>query len=174
MKLCMNRLWKNKLSKPFKKLINIKIDTMKKLLLVPIIAMIVSCNCKKATVAEENKMSKGPLFEVLTESAYQGRENETFEIITDDASLKNLYKSINNENVPTIDFKNNRVVALFLGQKGNGGHAIKVKNVTERENKIFVDIERTGPKPGENATMAITNPYTIVKISSNKEIVINK
>lgn len=147
---------------------------MKKLLLVPIIAIIVSCNCKKSTVTEENKTHKKPLFEVLSESAYQGRDNETFEIIKDNASLKELYKSINNENVPTIDFENNRVVALFLGQRSSGGYAIKVKNITEKENKIFVDIERIAPKPGENATMAITNPYSIVKINSNKEIVINK
>ncbi|WP_026705572.1 protease complex subunit PrcB family protein [Flavobacterium soli] len=147
---------------------------MKKLLLVPIIAIIVSCNCKKTTVTEENKKHKEPLFEVLSESAYQGRDNETFEIIKDNASLKELYKSINNENVPTIDFTNNRVIALFLGQRSSGGHAIKVKNITEKENKIFVDIERIAPKPGENATMAMTNPYSIVKINSNKEIVINK
>jgi len=147
---------------------------MKKLLMIPIIAMIVSCNCKKATVGEEKGSSKQPMFEVLSESAYQGREEESSEIVKDNAGLKALYQSVNIESVPTIDFAQHRVLALFLGQRSSGGHAIKVKNVTEKDNKVYVEVEKLGPKPGENATMAITNPYTIVKINSNKEIVINK
>ena len=147
---------------------------MKKLFIVPIIAMIVSCNCKKATVAGENTAdsAKQPLFEVLSESAYQGRETESFEVIKDVASLNALYQSVNLENTPKIDFKNERVVAVFLGQKNTGGHAIKVKNATEKDNKIYLEIEKSSPKSGENATMAITNPYTIVKVNSVKEIVL--
>ncbi|MDR6967129.1 hypothetical protein J2X31_001136 [Flavobacterium arsenatis] len=146
---------------------------MKKLFIVPIIAMIVSCNCKKATVAGENNTdsAKQPLFEVLSESAYQGRETESFEVIKDGASLNALYQSINNENVPEIDFSKQRVVALFLGQRNSGGYAIKVKNVTEKDNKIYVEVEKTSPKAGENATMAITNPYSIAKINSAKEVI---
>jgi len=147
---------------------------MKKLFIVPIIAMIVSCNCKKATVAGENTAdsAKQPLFEVLSESAYQGRETESYEVIKDVASLNALYQSVNLENTPKIDFKNERVVAVFLGQKNTGGHAIKVKNATEKDNKIYLEIEKSSPKSGENATMAITNPYTIVKVNSVKEIVL--
>lgn len=147
---------------------------MKKLFIVPIIAMIVSCNCKKAAVADENTTdsAKQPLFEVLSESAYQGRETESFEVIKDVASLNALYQSVNLENIPKIDFKNERVVAVFLGQKNTGGYAIKVKNATEKDNKIYLEIEKSGPKSGENATMAITNPYTIVKVNSAKEIVL--
>jgi len=147
---------------------------MKKLLIIPIIAMMASCNCKKEAAGEEKGSSRQPTFEVLSESAYQGRENESFEIVKDKATLEALYQSVNIENVPVIDFTQQRVVALFLGQKNSGGHAIKVKNVTEKDNKVYVEVEKLGPKPGENATMAITNPYTIVKINSNKEIVVNK
>lgn len=147
---------------------------MKKLFIIPIIALMVSCNCKKATVAGENTTdsAKQPLFEVLSESAYQGRETESFEVIKDAASLNALYQSVNLENVPKIDFKNERVVAVFLGQKNTGGYAIKVKNATEKDSKIYLEIEKSGPKSGENATMAITNPYTIVKVNSSKEIVL--
>lgn len=136
--------------------------------------LIVSCNCKKNTVGVEENASKQLLFEVLNESAYQGRENESSEIIKDNGNLKALYQSINIENVPIVDFTKQRVVALFLGQRNSGGYAIKVKNVTEKNGKIYIDVEKLGPKPGENVTMAMTNPYTIVKINSTKEIVINK
>ena len=144
---------------------------MKKLLIVPFIVMIVSCNCKKETVAKESSSSKQPLFEVLSESQYQRKEQESFEVIKDDASLKALYQSINSQSVPKIDFKTQRVVAVFLGQRNSGGYAIKIKNVTEKDNKIYVETEKISPKSGENATMAITNPYSIAKINSTKEIV---
>ena len=144
---------------------------MKKLLIVPFIVMIVSCNCKKETVAKESSSSKQPLFEVLSESQYQGKEQESFEVIRDVASFKSLYQSINNEDLPKIDFTKQSVVALFLGQRNSGGYAIKIKNVTEKDGKIYVEVEKLSPQPGEGVTMAITNPYSIVKINSTKEIV---
>lgn len=144
---------------------------MKKLFIFPMIVMLISCNCKKATVAEDDSMSKAPLFEILGESQYQGREEEAFEVIKDEASLKTLYQSINNEDLPKIDFTKQRVVAVFLGQRNSGGYAIKIKNVTEKANKIYVEIEKISPKPGEGVTMAITNPYSVAKINSSKEVV---
>lgn len=144
---------------------------MKKIFIVPLIAMLVSCNCKKVTVSEESSSSTQSLFEVLSESQYQGREEEAFEVVKEEASLIALYQSINNEDVPKIDFTKQRVVAVFLGQRNSGGYAIKIKNVTEKGDKIYVEIEKISPKPGENATMAITNPYSIAKINSVKEIV---
>ncbi|MFY0483754.1 protease complex subunit PrcB family protein [Flavobacterium sp. PLA-1-15] len=146
---------------------------MKKLLIIPVITLLISCNCKKAAVAEGNDKLKQQMFEVLAESQYQGKEEASYEVIKDEASLKALYQSINNEDVPKIDFKNQRVVALFLGQKNSGGHAITIKNVTEKDGKISVEVQKTSPKPGENATMAMTNPYCIAKINSTKEIVFN-
>ena len=144
---------------------------MKKLFIIPIIIMLVSCNCKKATVEEDNTKSRQPLFEALSESQYQGREEEAFEVINDDTSLKALYQSINNEDIPKIDFAKQRVVAVFLGQRNSGGYAIKIKNVTEKDNKVYIEVEKINPQPGQNATMAITNPYSIAKINSTKEII---
>lgn len=133
--------------------------------------MIVSCNCKKVTVTEENTMSKKTSFEVLSESAYQGKEEEAFEIIKDDAALKELYQSINNESIPRIDFTKETVVAAFLGQKNSGGYAIKIKNVIEKDDKIYIEVEKISPQPGQGVTMAMTNPYSIVKINSTKTII---
>ena len=135
------------------------------------IILLVSCNCKKATAEEGDTKSRQPLFEVVSESQYQGREEEAFEVIKDNASLQALYQSINNEDVPKIDFAKQRVVAVFLGQRNSGGYAIKIKNVTEKDNKVYVELEKASPKTGENVTMAITNPYSIAKINSTKEII---
>jgi len=149
---------------------------MKKILLIPFAIMLFSCNSTKKTVEESNnnssevkKTSTMNLYEVLTQSAYQGKEEKSYEVIKDKTSLQNLYALVNDTEVPKVDFSKSRIVALFLGQRNSGGYEIKVKHVEEKAGKIVVTVEET--KPEEMATMAITNPYTIVKINSTKEII---
>jgi len=148
---------------------------MKKIILVPFAILLFSCNGTKSTsdatrpVTETRQSQK--LYTVLSESDYQGKDAKSFEIIKDNESLKQLYQSVNDEQIPRIDFTKERIVALFLGQKSSGGYSIKVKDVFEKGGKIYVSIQETAPKAGENATMAMTSPYTIIKINSTKEIV---
>ena len=125
-----------------------------------------SCGASSTKTSAANS-----LYEVLTQSAYQGKENKSYEVIKDNASLEKLYAAINDPQIPKVDFSKSRIVALFLGQRTSGGYAIKVKNVSEKGNKIYVTVEETKPKPGDMVTMAITNPFTIVKINSTKEII---
>ena len=139
---------------------------MKKLILLPFIILAISCNCKKDVVYVQKT---GDFFEVLKEESYQGKEQKSYDVIKNEASLKALYQSINDENIPKIDFSKQRVVALFLGQRNSGGFAIKVKEVSEKNNKTYITVDET--KPEGMATMAITNPYTIVKINSTNEII---
>lgn len=144
---------------------------MKKLLLVPFVVVLFSCNSTKNSVVTENKKEQSNLYEILNESEYQGKDTKSFEIIKDNAGLTKLYESVNDPQIPKVDFTKSRIVALFLGQKNSGGYSIKVKDVTESNNIITVKIIESSPKPGENATMALTNPFTILKINSTKEII---
>lgn len=151
---------------------------MNKIILVPFAMLLFSCNGSKSTadsskrpVTETRQSQK--LYTVLSESDYQGKDTKSYEIIKDNESLMKLYQSVNDEQIPRIDFTKERIVALFLGQKNSGGYSIKVKDVVEKGGKIYVSVQETAPKAGENATMAMTNPYTIVKINSTKEIVFN-
>lgn len=148
---------------------------MKKIFLIPLAFLIFSCDASKKTTESKNnsstevKKSGANLHEVLTQSAYQGKEEKSYEVIKDKTSLQNLYALVNDTEVPKVDFSKSRIVALFLGQRNSGGYEIKVKNVEEKEGKILVTVEEI--KPEGMATMAITNPFTIVKINSTKEIV---
>lgn len=141
---------------------------MKKLILMPFVFMLFCCSSTKK--ADVKKQQQTALYQILSESAYQGKETKSYEVIKDKAALEKLYEAINDTQVPKIDFSKERVVALFMGQRNTGGHAIKVKNVTEKGGKIYVDVEETSPGSGDIVTMALTNPFTIVKINSTKEI----
>lgn len=149
---------------------------MKKILLVPFAILLFSCDSTKKTTesiekpATEQKNSE-KMYTILSESGYQGKDEKSFEVIKDNNALVKLYEAVNDEQVPKIDFTKERVVALFLGQKSSGGFSIKVRDVSEKGDKVYVTVQETSPKAGENVTMALTNPYTIVKINSTKEII---
>lgn len=148
---------------------------MKKLILMPLVCLLFCCgSTKKATEQKPenvNKKQQTALYQILSESAYQGKETKSYEVIKDKASLEKLYEAINDTQVPKVDFTKERIVALFMGQRNTGGYAIKVKNVTEKGEKIYVDVQETSPGSGDIVTMALTNPFTIVKINSTKEII---
>jgi len=149
---------------------------MKKIILVFCAAFLFSCNStKQETAKSATEVNKGTVkYEILKEAGYQGREEKSFEIIEENASLSKLYNEINETEIPKIDFSNSKVVALFLGQRNSGGYSIKVKSIEEKGGKVILKVEEVGPKSGEMALTVITNPFTIVKLNTTKEIVISE
>lgn len=142
---------------------------MRKMYLIPVLFLVFACNCMKKST--ENKDSKSAMFSVLHSSNYQGRENESNVVIRNEQELKKLYQSVGKEKYPEIDFNKNQVAALFLGTKTSGGYSVSVERVEENETQIIIYKKIDAPKPGENVTMALTNPFVIVEIYSKKEIV---
>lgn len=149
---------------------------MKKLILVPFIVLLFSCDSTKKTtsskpIADTKKNNTTALYQILSESAHQGKTEKSYEIIKDNVTLVKLYEAVNDPQVPKVDFSKERIVALFMGEKSSGGYAIKVKNVSEKGGKIYVAVEEIKPGSGDIVTMSFTSPFTIVKINSTKEII---
>ncbi|WP_306350196.1 protease complex subunit PrcB family protein [Flavobacterium sp. '19STA2R22 D10 B1'] len=142
---------------------------MKKFLLLSASVLLFACGGAKH---KTNAKSAEPMYQILTESTYKGKEQKSYEIIETNAQLQDLYYAVEDSDIPKIDFNKEKVVALFLGQKNSGGYAIGIKSVVEKKGKIYVTVKKTSPKEGEMSTMAMTNPFCIAKIKSNKEIVI--
>jgi hypothetical protein len=66
--------------------------------------------------------------------------------------------------LPVIDFKKEMVIAVFMGERKTGGYEIEITRVTQRENKIFVEVEEKEPPSESLQTMALTQPYHIILI----------
>jgi N-acetyl-alpha-D-glucosaminyl L-malate synthase BshA len=67
------------------------------------------------------------------------------------------------------DIKTANFILVNLGEKNNGGYGVEVESVVEEADKVIVTIKEIEPKKG-NVTMAITNPYAVIKINSKKPI----
>jgi hypothetical protein len=66
--------------------------------------------------------------------------------------------------VPTVDFTQHVVVALFQGQQSSGGYAIRVSDVETVGDDVHVTVERTSPAPGSLVTLALTSPFQLATV----------
>jgi len=66
--------------------------------------------------------------------------------------------------VPSLDFRRETVVALFLGTKPSGGYGVEVRAVREEEGDLYVDVTLTEPPAGAITTQALTSPWLIIRV----------
>lgn len=130
-----------------------------------LLTIVTACTTKQGVTSKSDST-----FEMLAQSEYGGRETKSHEVITSSAALDKVYKELNIEKLPVIDFEKNNVVVLFLGQKSNGGYKISIKSVIVDGSTATVNTEEI--KPTGMSTMAITNPYYIAKIAKTKNVVV--
>jgi PrcB C-terminal len=139
---------------------------MKKVIVLLSLIFLFSC------ATNSSKKTK-PLFEILTEQNNGGASIQFYEILTEEKEIVmllndgNLKKKIKPEDIKTANF-----IILNLGEKTTGGYSINVESVEETANQIILTIKEIKPKSDDFVTDVMSNPYTIVKINSKKEIVI--
>lgn len=138
---------------------------MKKVIpILLILTALYSCSTSKKTV--ENQ-----LYKVLISEEYGGGNFRFYEIITEPKEFKMLLGDDKiRKFVKADDIKTSNFILVNLGEKTHGGYDIEVVNVEEKADKVVVTIKEIEPKKGSNVTMAITNPYAVIKINSKKPI----
>lgn len=76
--------------------------------------------------------------------------------------------------IPNINFNDKMVIAVFKGLRSTGGYRIEITEIIERENSVEVFVKEISPLPEDIVTMALTQPYHIVKIERVDKKVIFK
>lgn len=143
---------------------------MKKIITLSLL-MLVFTGCK-INVVNNVKVDAAVAFEILKQDAYGGRDKESTVIIKTQAELDGLYKELGWSSVPKIDFVQNNVIALFMGEKNTGGFSIGVRKVAVVDGTVVVKVLKTGPEG--MATMAITAPYCIVVVPKSDKTVVEE
>ena len=116
-------------------------------------------------------------FETLAQDFYGGMTDSKFMVIKNEKTLDTIYNLINEGKIPVlktpiINFEQEMVIALFLGEKNSGGYSIAVEQIMNVDDKVNVVYRITSPKAGEMVTSVMTQPYCIIKIpKTSKEIV---
>jgi len=110
-------------------------------------------------------------FQTVDQRAMSGINNAEDHVISDDKEWSGLWARIHNNvtpvpNMPQMNFSREQVLAVFMGQKNTGGFGIEIKRVIDTGKQIVAMVEETTPPEGGIVTMAITQPYHVVKIEN--------
>jgi len=117
-------------------------------------------------------------FKEIINETQGGYNTAKFLVIKEEQSTLEAYMQINKIRkpgfeTPSINYKKQMVLALFMGQKSSGGYGISVNHIQESNSIITVFVNER--KPEVMATMAITSPFCFVVMKkSDKKIVFEK
>jgi len=94
-------------------------------------------------------------------------------VLKDEEEFKKIWQNISPvRGLPEIDFDNNMVIAVFMGEKPTGGYEIEIKTVYEYEDRIAVNIVETEPGEEDIVTQALTYPYHIIILEKSEKDVV--
>lgn len=65
---------------------------------------------------------------------------------------------------PAVDFSREAVLVVSLGEKRTGGYSVEVTGVRREGDRLVVRAKVRAPGPGAIVTMALTQPYHMVRI----------
>jgi len=65
---------------------------------------------------------------------------------------------------PEVDFDEETVVVLLLGERRTGGYAVDIARVIEHRTEVEVVVRVERPAAGEMVTQALTSPYLVASV----------
>lgn len=70
---------------------------------------------------------------------------------------------------PVVDFNKEIAIAIFLGEKPTGGHAVEIVRVDRKDGELVINYKELNPAPGGMVTQAFTQPFHMVRVAKNGE-----
>lgn len=67
--------------------------------------------------------------------------------------------------LPAIDFKNELVIAIFLGEKPTGGYAVEITSAERSDGVLTITYDEKSPRPGGMTIQALTQPFDIIRLA---------
>lgn len=126
-------------------------------------------SCKSTNKTTETNV----IYEVLTEQNNGGANFRFYEILTEEKEIKMLLNDPNLKNkIKPTDIKTCNFVILNMGEQSANNKIIKVKKVEETPDRILIYLEDGKESSDKINNSEIATPYTIIKIYSKKEILI--
>ena len=141
---------------------------------------VMSCGAIGVNNNEAQVFGKAPSYEVLIEGQVGGFEKPQIHVIKEEGALKEVYEQINKTStpkydVPTVNFKRETVVAVFMGARNTGGYRVSVTAIKKQKKKLVVRVLEEEPGAKDMVTTVLTQPYCIVKIDdADREIIFEK
>ena len=114
-------------------------------------------------------------FKVLANGSDSGMSLQRMFIIDNQKDWDSLWRNHakpHHSLQPVINFKDNNVIALFMGQKHTGGYAIAIDHIKQTNDQLIVAVRFTKPSKDAARSMALTQPYFFAVIDKQNKAVI--
>ena len=142
---------------------------MKKAALVLLTLILVSCGVSSTKTSGSNA-----LYEVLVQQSDGGASIRFFEILSEENEIKMLQNDEKlKDKIKLSDIQTSNFIVLNMGEKTSGGYKIEIESALETDKNIIIKIKETTPESGSIVSQEITTPYSVIKVKSKKEIIIN-
>lgn len=131
-----------------------------------------------SSCSSEGSDGKKLPMEIVINGTYSSVEDKREMLINNNDDYQKLmnevYKNLDQmPRIPVVDFTKYSLIAVFIGQRPNGGYMVSIDSILD-VSKIYVNVKEQTPGKNCNVTDAITRPYTIVKIpKTDKKAVFN-
>jgi hypothetical protein len=124
------------------------------LLALPFLAL----GCRGPAIPEELPVTP------LAQGQQSQQTEQRFEWITRPAEFTALWQELLSGDPPAVDFERDGVIAVFMGERPTGGHAIRVERVARGADGLLVEVVLQTPSPECMTTQAVTRPYQTVLV----------
>jgi len=129
---------------------------------------LLACNSSKNMNTKDDSTSVQ--WTEIAQGSYCGVHEEQRVHITDEESWAKLWKEVGSNRIPPpdlpqVNFGEYSIVALFMGDRSNGGFEQGIEGMSMQGDQLIVKL--THVTPGNNCitTEAIVQPYNIVSIA---------
>ena len=107
-------------------------------------------------------------YEEVDQGYYCGIREKVEYVIDNNESWGILWTEMHNiststPHLPSVDFQNEVVIAVFIGEFSTGGYSANIKRIEYTTGGYIVHVDEIHPGEGCGLTMALTQPYHIVK-----------
>ena len=97
-------------------------------------------------------------------------ERKNLAVYRDQSTYEQALADITTDVPHTVDFDGSVVVLVSMGERSSGGYSINVTSATETDDYVTLEISSTLPGGNCAVDQALTQPFSIVKVDSTKEI----
>lgn len=107
--------------------------------------------------------------DTLVDEHYSGVTEARRDVIRSDSAWTAFWETVHGTRsprpeAPEIDFGRRTVIAVAMGQRPTGGHAIDIEAIHRNDGALHVVVLETSPGPSCGTTQALTQPVLAVGV----------
>lgn len=124
--------------------------------------------CLLAVVCATLRIVAEPIeFREIAKGSMSGLKEPTRLVVTNETQWSQVWQKHSfgrtpKPPVPKVNFKEEMVLFVTLGQRNTGGYSVAIQRIEQEEGKVVVHVDTKSPAPGAITLQVLTAPFHVV------------